>query len=94
MFGRLAEREIRDEMLASYGGRCACPPCPERDPEFLSLERISGTGRDRRRKIGRHAYAALRRRGWPQDGYVLLCWNCNNATRDGRTCPHMTSPVP
>ena len=30
----------------------------------------------------------LRRRGWPKDGYTLLCWNCNAMTRFGRTCPH------
>jgi hypothetical protein len=39
--------------------------------------------------VGSHAYADLRRRGWPQDGYTLLCWNCNAMTRGGKTCPHM-----
>lgn len=40
-------------------------------------------------KIGSHVYADLRRRGWPQEGYRLLCWNCNAMTRYGRTCPHV-----
>jgi hypothetical protein len=39
-------------------------------------------------KVGRHTYADLRRRRWPQEGYRLLCWNCNSMTRFGRTCPH------
>jgi hypothetical protein len=30
----------------------------------------------------------LKRQNWPQDGYRVLCMNCNWATSRGRTCPH------
>jgi hypothetical protein len=49
---------------------------------------VNGDGKTHRLKVGSHVYADLRRRGFPQEGYRLLCWNCNSATRFGRTCPH------
>lgn len=81
-------KRLRDELIAAYGGRCVCTNCPEGNPAFLTLEHIGGTGKAHRQEVGRHAYADLRRRGWPQEGYTLLCWNCNAMTRNGRTCPH------
>lgn len=78
----------REELVAAYGGRCACAKCPERNPAFLCLDHVNGDGKGHRMKAGSHTYADLRRRGWPQDGYRLLCWNCNAMTRFGRTCPH------
>jgi hypothetical protein len=86
-------KRIRDEMLAAYGGQCTCPKCPETNPAFLTLEHVNGTGKEHRKQVGSHAYADLRRRGWPKDGYTLLCWNCNCATKGGKTCPHMAEPT-
>jgi len=80
---------VRAELIEAYGGKCTCPRCPEINPAFLTLEHVDGTGKEHRSQVGSHAYADLRRRGWPQEGYTLLCWNCNAMTRHGRTCPHM-----
>jgi hypothetical protein len=82
-------KRIRDEMVEAYGGRCTCLCCPETNPAFLTLEHINGDGKEHRAQVGSHTYADLRRRGWPKEGYTLLCWNCNAMTRGGRTCPHM-----
>lgn len=79
----------RDELLAAYGGKCACPKCPETNRAFLTLEHINGGGKEHRKQVGSHSYADLRRRGYPQDGYTLLCWNCNAGSRFTGTCPHM-----
>lgn len=84
-----ARKRNRDEMVAAYGGKCTCPKCPETNPAFLTLEHVNGTGKEHRAQVGSHTYADLRRRGWPKEGYTLLCWNCNGMTRGGRTCPHM-----
>ena len=81
----------RAELVEAYGGRCACPRCPETNQAFLTLEHVNGDGKAHRLKVGSHTYADLRRKGFPRDGYTLLCWNCNAATRFGRPCPHMTS---
>lgn len=82
-------RALRAELLAAYGGKCACPRCPEGNPTFLTLEHTERNGKEHRRQVGSHAYADLRRRGWPQDGYALLCWNCNAGSRFTGICPHM-----
>lgn len=82
-------KRLRDQLVEAYGGRCSCPRCPEVNPAFLTLEHVNGDGKAHRAKVGSHSYTDLRRRGWPKDGFTLLCWNCNAATRFGRICPHM-----
>lgn len=82
-------KRLRDQMLEAYGGKCACAKCPETNPAFLTLEHVGGGGRKHRAEMGSHIYADLRRRGWPQEGFTLLCWNCNAMTANGRSCPHM-----
>lgn len=79
----------RRELIEAYGGKCACPNCPETNIAFLCLDHVNGDGKAHRMKVGSHTYADLRRKGFPQEGYRLLCWNCNSLTRFGRTCPHM-----
>lgn len=86
--GRTRKR-LRDELIVAYGSKCACPKCPETNTAFLTLEHVNRTGKAHRKEVGRHAYADLRRRGWPQEGYTLLCWNCNALTRFGKICPHV-----
>lgn len=87
---RKLRESLRAELLAAYGGQCSCPRCPETNPAFLTLEHVNGDGGEHRRRVGSHTYADLRRRGWPQDGYTLLCWNCNAGSRFTGVCPHMT----
>ncbi len=87
--GKRMRDKLRTELLAAYGGKCACPKCPEGNPAFLTLEHVGGGGGEHRRQVGSHAYADLRRRGFPQEGYALLCWNCNSASRFTGVCPHM-----
>ncbi|MFG2372552.1 hypothetical protein ACGFY9_13875 [Streptomyces sp. NPDC048504] len=87
-YGAEKRKQLRDEMVQAYGGRCACANCPETNPAFLTLDHINGDGKAHRMKLGSHTYADLRRRGWPKEAYRLLCWNCNAMTRGGRTCPH------
>jgi len=85
---RRNQTKLRDALVEAYGGRCACSSCPETNSEFLTLDHINGDGKAHRMTMGSHTYADLRRRGWPKDGYRLLCWNCNAMTRGGRACPH------
>lgn len=81
--------KLRTALIAAYGGKCACPKCPETNQAFLTLEHIEHDGKAHRAQVGRHSYADLRRRGFPQDGYTLLCWNCNAGSRFTGICPHM-----
>lgn len=85
---KVRREQVRAELVAAYGGRCACERCPETNTDFLTLDHVNGDGKQHRLEMGSHTYADLRRRGWPKDGYRLLCWNCNAMTRGGKACPH------
>ena len=81
--------DLRRKMIAAYGGACTC--CQESHPEFLSLDHVAGDGAEHRRQVGRNGQAQLvdlERRGWPQEGYTVLCFNCNIAKGAKGKCPH------
>jgi hypothetical protein len=79
---------IRLEMIRAYGSRCEC--CGERHFAFLALDHRHNDGAAHRRKCGGNfaTYLDLRKRGWPKDGYRLLCHNCNQAIARYGVCPH------
>lgn len=75
-------------MIEAYGGACSC--CGEVERSFLVLDHIDGGGEAERRQLGgsKELLMKLRRGGWPQDGYQLLCSNCNLGKEIIGTCPH------
>lgn len=80
-------------MIAAYGGRCYC--CGENIPDFLTLEHLAGDGAAHRAAVGRNAQAQLldlKRRGWPQEGYTVACFNCNLGRGIAERCPHILWP--
>ena len=77
------------EVIAAYGGRCAC--CGESHFEFLSVDHINNDGCVERRAGRSHGYTLYRRLkklGFPKDRYQLLCFNCNLAKGFFGYCPH------
>lgn len=78
--------QLREEVMAAYGGRCAC--CGEAEDQFLTIDHIDGhpkgVGAPR---SGNGLYLMLRREGFPE-GYQVLCWNCNCAKGFYGMCPH------
>lgn len=85
----LALTKLRIAMLNAYGPFCHC--CKEAHLDFLTLEHINGDGADHRRTVGNRSESVLidlRKRGWPQDGYTVLCMNCNWGSRKKGICPH------
>lgn len=90
-YGQRRWQDLKAEMISALGGECAC--CAISDPIFLTLDHVNGDGEAHRRSLGgpNASYAVhedARREGWPKEKYRVLCWNCNMATRYGRTCPH------
>lgn len=84
---------LKLEMIAAYGGACRC--CGEAHPAFLSLEHTARDGAAHRRVVGDNAQAQLvdlKRQGWPQAGYTVLCLNCNLAAGTWGACPHIWPP--
>ena len=81
--------QLRAEMIAAYGGRCAC--CGEAEEAFLQLDHVENDGHlDRKaHKTSAKLFAVLKRLGWPRDRYQLLCANCNfGKLMNGGVCPH------
>lgn len=87
---RRYKAKLRSDLLAAYGGKCAC--CGESTPEFLALDHIGGGGTKERRglKVSTSSgmYRHVRNLGYPKDRYRLLCHNCNCAIGWYGSCPH------
>lgn len=79
---------LMTEFVRVRGGKCVC--CGEKELDFLTIEHIKNKGYE---LIYDKKYALLKKLknlNWPE-GYTVLCWNCNCATRYGKVCPHFTS---
>lgn len=72
--GLLLRDRIQAEMVAAYGGKCQV--CGIDDPVILALDHVNNDGHVDKRG-GYPLYRKLKREGWPQDRYQLLCHNCN-----------------
>jgi hypothetical protein len=82
-------RELKQRVITAYGGKCEC--CSDTHFEFLTIDHTNGGGRqDRTKHRGAGFYADLEKRGFPKDGYRLLCMNCNFALGIYGHCPHQT----
>jgi hypothetical protein len=80
-------RALRQQMLNAYGRECEC--CGEATEQFLTLEHVNGDGKEHRARLGNASVLRdLRRRGWPTDGFAILCMNCNWGSRFTGVCPH------
>ncbi len=98
---------ILQEMVEAYGGRCVC--CGESRVLFLTIDHVNNDGAAERKgmgdgptpnnkkgRAGINFYRYLKKMGYPQDKYRLLCFNCNcgRARNDG-FCPHqLTNDLP
>lgn len=82
------KRKVKLDLIAAYGGKCAC--CGEDEPDFLTVDHTNNDGREHRRKCPGHLalYRDLRDRGYPKKGFCLMCFNCNIARSLFGVCPH------
>jgi hypothetical protein len=81
-------QRLRQAALDHYGHRCSC--CSEAHDAFLTIDHVSGGGRQHRLLIGQGSgefYRWLRRNGYPED-FQTLCFNCNCAKGIYGHCPH------
>ncbi len=79
-------RNLRHEVMALYGGKCAC--CGENSYEFLTFDHINGGGAAHKRQ----GLVAGKRLVWLRDtrptDIQVLCYNCNSAKGVYGECPH------
>ena len=85
---RSQNRALKAKIIIEYGGKCVC--CGEIHHEFLTIDHTNGDGAQHRKALGkgREIYMDLKRRGFPKDGYRLMCLNCNIALGFYGYCPH------
>lgn len=86
--------KLKREGLAAYGNSCQC--CGETETEFLTLDHTYGGGTKHRQELkkqgksgGSSTWLLVKKLGYPQDLFRLLCWNCNWSAHMGRgVCIH------
>jgi hypothetical protein len=87
---RQTTAQLRAEVVAVYGGRCACPGCHVHHAELLTVDHVDGGGGAHRRALktrgSKDFYRWLKQHGFPPD-YQLLCGSCNLAKSDKDKCP-------
>lgn len=83
---------LKQEVLAHYGGQCAC--CAETTWEFLTLDHINEDGAAHRRELfgtqkagSSQMYRWAKKNGYPAI-FRVLCFNCNVTIFHYGTCPH------
>lgn len=84
---------LKLEVINAYGGKCAC--CGESNLCFLTIDHINNDGNIERKtagkKTGTTMYRSLKKSGFPQGRYQVLCANCNFAKQHdpvGHRCAH------
>lgn len=94
-------RRTRSEVIAAYGGKCAC--CGETERTFLVIDHVNDDGHKYRWKKGSGSYGPhsggqllkfIRDAGFPSD-YQVLCANCNTSKSvNGGFCSHNIGALP
>jgi hypothetical protein len=83
-------QRIKSEVIDAYGGKCGC--CGEAERAFLTIDHSNDDGASHRKLIGGGGdkmYRWLKKHGFPQEGFALMCFNCNLGRRvNGGVCPH------
>lgn len=74
-------RQLKWAAIQNLGAKCHC--CGEASLEFLLVVLVDG-----RRPSSATFYKDIRKQGYPQDKYRLLCRNCYWAIRNWGYCPH------
>lgn len=82
---RAWSRKVRSEVLAHYGGRCAC--CNEACLSFLGINHIQDGDNQHRKSRRTPLYPWLKKNKFPT-GFRVLCHNCNMALGFYGYCPH------
>lgn len=88
---RIRYARLRQEILDAYGRECTC--CGEKEVLFLELDHVNNDGKAHRIQLksggSKVLYRDLKKRGFPQQNFQLLCANCNQGKkRNGGICPH------
>ena len=93
--GQLYKVRLFEKVVAGYGGKCACPDCPESNVAFLTIDHVNDDGAAHRKIVSSNTiYRQVIKEDFPPR-YRLLCFNCNMGRyfRGGGTCPHTLTKI-
>lgn len=79
---------LRQKVIAGYGGQCSC--CGETEKCFLQLDHVLNNGSEERKQFrnSRAVYLKVLNENFP-DSYQILCANCNFGRHlNNGICPH------
>jgi len=88
-FARERHRQLRQLVIATYGGKCTCPcGCNQSQWEYLGIDHKDGGGNQHRRQIGapRKFLQWIVKNSYPKT-LRLLCHNCHYAITFYGYCP-------
>ena len=87
---RYQRLKIRLQTLYWYSnGLMECECCKEKDIRLLTIDHINGNGKQHFIKNNiKNLYEFLYYNNYPEDGYRVLCWNCNKSYGQYEYCPH------
>jgi hypothetical protein len=79
-------RRMKDAVIQSYGGKCACCGIPER--AFLQLHHVNGNGAAHRKDLGYRCIYMWAKQNFYPPSLQVLCANCHVAKERGEDpCP-------
>jgi hypothetical protein len=81
---------IRLQTLYWYSdGLMECECCKEKDIRLLTIDHKNGGGKKEMSKNHyKNVYEYLYYNNYPENGYRVLCWNCNKSHGQYGYCPH------
>lgn len=86
--GKAYQGKLKEEVFNHYSkGEPKCVCCGERRTYFLSMDHISGGGRQHRKQIGSGGLLQWLRRNHFPEGFQVMCLNCNFAKHLFGSCP-------
>lgn len=83
---KIYRKLLRMEFILAYGGCCSC--CGESEIDFLTIEHIRNKGHKLIYGTNKQVILKLKSLGWPKEGYIVLCYNCNCSMKMGNPCVH------
>jgi len=89
---RTQRLKLRLQTLYRYSnGLMKCECCGEEDDRLLTIDHINGGGKQHFKDNNiKNLCEYLHYKHYPEDGYRVLCWNCNKSHGQYGYCPHGT----
>ena len=88
VYNRRLVAELREKVIAGYGGKCQCPRCIIDTKQFMEIHHVNNGGaKHRRERSPVQIYRDIIKANFPPE-FAVLCANCHRAISSYGVCPH------